>query len=138
MIFKVADFGRITSKSLIDIYKPLIDEKSEIVSDSLRSYHKLMKELGVVWRKIPSGLVEYNGFSLEPINHLHGNLKRFLSRFHGISLRYLQGYLAYFHLCISHKLFYHLENLSGIFDKIFTTPTTLRIKDIHSNKILYA
>lgn len=47
-VIKVTDTGRVRAQSLIDIYDNLIQEKSIVVSDSHRSYHKLMEYLGEI------------------------------------------------------------------------------------------
>ncbi len=53
-ISKVVDIGRASSKALIDAFNSRIKEQSKVVADSHRSYYKLMRELKVEWKKIPS------------------------------------------------------------------------------------
>ena len=54
-ILKVINRGRPTSQSLIETFQEYIDSHNTVVSDSLRSYHKLQKELEYYWIKIPYG-----------------------------------------------------------------------------------
>lgn len=46
-VIQVSETGRIHSKELYKIYKDKIPSTCQVVSDSLRSYHKLMKDLRV-------------------------------------------------------------------------------------------
>jgi len=55
IIIKASVNGKITSVALLEVYTGLIEEGSTVKSDSLRSYHKFMKEMKVNWVKIPSG-----------------------------------------------------------------------------------
>ena len=95
-LLKVVDKGRVTSASLITVYDGNIKKGSKVVSDSLRSYHKLMKHLEIDWKKIPSKKKSIEEYNLEPINHLHALIKDFIYKYKGISIKYLQGYLAFF------------------------------------------
>lgn len=85
----VADCGRAKSDSLIQIFKDYIPKDSIVVSDSLRSYHKLMKVLGVKWEKIPSKKKEIDGYTLDKINGLHSCIKHFLYQYRGIAAEVL-------------------------------------------------
>ena len=44
-ILKVTDTGRVTADSLIKIYSGFVEEGASVVSDSHRSYHRLMNHL---------------------------------------------------------------------------------------------
>ena len=47
IILKVADYKRVKSDTLISVYKDKIIKDCIVVSDSLRSYHKLMDTLKI-------------------------------------------------------------------------------------------
>lgn len=70
-----------------------IPSSCQVVSDSLRSYHKLMKELKVTWIKIPSGKKEKDGYALKKINDSHSSIDLFL-------YKYLRNYIKreYFYI----------------------------------------
>lgn len=53
-VIVVSERGRISSKELCLIFEDCIPKSCTVVSDSQRSYHKLMKNLDVIWIKIPS------------------------------------------------------------------------------------
>lgn len=119
-ILKVGDIGRITSTTLIKIFKDRIEPKSLVVTDSHRSYHKLAKDLEFNWVKIPSKKKSLGTYTLDAINRLHALLKDFTYKYKGISIRYLQGYLALFDYIQKHRQYYRKEIFSKILMEIFT------------------
>lgn len=114
----VADRGRAKSDTLIAIYKDYISEKSIVVSDSLRSYHKLMKVLGVKWEKIPSKKKEVDGYTLDKINGLHSCIKHFLYPYRGIAAKYLQNYVSLFIYLWENGEMVNSENTMNLFNQI--------------------
>ena len=125
-ITEVINRGRATSQSLINTFKGHIDEKNKVISDSLRSYHKLQKELGYEWIKIPSGKKSYQGYTLDRINSLHGNIKMFIGKFRGVSVAFLQGYLALYDLLRRYPRHYQKSSFRDIVIKIMQTPLIYR------------
>lgn len=103
-----SEAGRITSKSLISIYKNYVEDGSILVTDSLRSYHQLVDELNVEWKKIPSKKKEIDGYTLDSVNGLHSSIKNFLYQYRGIGAKYAQNYIALFMYQWSHG---HVSNL---------------------------
>jgi len=138
VIIKVADIGRITTKALLNVYEGKIREQSIVVSDSLRSYHKLMAELKVVWKKIPSKKKSIDEYDLEPINHLHAQIKDFLYYYKGISLKYLQGYLSLFSLKRLYKRFFQEKTFKIILKTILDGFGHLRCEDIDYGDVIIA
>lgn len=126
MILKVINRGRPTSKSLIDTFKGYINSSNKVISDSLRSYHKLQKELEYEWIKIPSGKKSYMGYTLDEINQLHGNLKMFLSCYRGVSVTFLQGYVSLFELLSRYKRYYQDKSFKSIVKAILMQPLEYR------------
>lgn len=125
-IIRVINRGRATSKSLIETFKGYIDENNLVISDSLRSYHKLQKELGYQWIKIPSGKSSYKGYTLKAINTLHGNLKMYIGHLRGVSVSFLQGYLSLYELIQRYPRYYQRKSYRDIVLKILTTPMPYR------------
>jgi transposase-like protein len=134
-IIKVSEYGRIKANTLIDIYKGNIKPNSVVVSDSLRSYHKLMKELDVIWKKIPSKKKCIDEYNLDPVNHLHALIKDFLYKYKGVSEKYLQGYLGLFKLVRETSKSAAFNAIEGIFSKIIGTLGHIRCKDIDDGLI---
>lgn len=136
-IIKVADTGRVTSATLINIYSGNIDQSATVVSDSLRSYHKLMSHLKVDWIKIPSKKKSLGSYTLEPINSLHALLKDFIYKYKGISVKYLQGYLALFEYQRKNRNHHRKSVLKYIILDIFSSSGHLKCTDIDCFKPIY-
>lgn len=96
IVLSVADRGRPTSKTLIEIFDKTLTHGMKIISDSQRSYHPLMKHLNAEWKKIPTRKKEVEGTTLGRINKLHNDIKCFLQGKRNVAAHYLQGYLALF------------------------------------------
>ncbi|HZJ86461.1 MAG TPA: IS1595 family transposase [Erysipelotrichaceae bacterium] len=136
-IIKVVDRGRVSAEGLIAAYESLIKENSIVVSDSLRSYHRLMDRLNVRWMKIPSKKKSINEFTLDPINHVHASLKDFIYKYKGISIKYLQGYCALFDYVRYNKKFYEKEHLFDLIKDIFSIKCHISCELLDSNSMIY-
>lgn len=136
-ILSVVDRGRVTSKSLISVYDNLIAEDSIVVSDSLRSYHQLMSYLNVDWKKIPSKKKSLGEYNLDPINRLHALLKDFTYKYKGISIKYLQGYLALFQFQRKHKSHHKIKEFKEIIHILFKSFGHLKCSEIDSSNSIY-
>lgn len=136
-ILMVSDIGRVTSDSLIKIYIGRIDENASIVSDSHRSYHRLINHLKVNWHKIPSKKKSIGEFTLEPINTMHALLKNFMRRYHGVSVKYLQGYLALFEYQRKNQNHHRNSILKGIILDLLSSKGHLKCELIDSGKPIY-
>ena len=137
-IIKVVDRGRVTSKSLIEVYEGKIKKGSKVVSDSLRSYHKLMQQLEIDWKKIPSKKKSIEEYTLEPINKLHSQIDDFFFKYKGISVKYLQGYLALFDYQRKHSNHHRNKVFLSMIEDIFTGFGHLRCVDIDSGAPIYS
>lgn len=129
MIIRVINRGRATSKSLIDTFDGYIDKSNLVISDSLRSYHKVQKTLGYEWIKIPSGKSSYKGYTLDRTNSLHGNLKMYIGHLRGVSVSFLQGYLSLYELIHRYPRYYQRKSYRDIVLKILTTTMHYRGSD---------
>lgn len=92
----MADRGKLTAKTLIEIFDKTMTHDMKIISDSQRSYHPLMKHLQADWKKIPSRKKEIGGYMLDRINKLHEQVKTFFRGKRKVATHYLQGYLSLF------------------------------------------
>ena len=132
-VIQVSERGRIHSDILYNIYKDKIPENCTVVSDSLRSYHKLMKDLKVTWIKIPSGKTEKDGYTLSKVNNLHSSIELFLHKYRGISDKYLKNYIGLYKFKDSHKKYHHKSELLTIFKIIVNELCTLKFSDFNSD-----
>lgn len=128
-VIQVSETGRIHSDTLYEIYKDKIPSSCQVVSDSLRSYHKLMKDLGVTWIKIPSGKKEKDGYTLKKINDLHSSIDLFLYKYRGISDRYLRNYIGLYKYKNQHYRYYQKVVFIHIFKEIVNSLCALKFKD---------
>lgn len=131
-VIKVSEKGRIHSQELYDIYKDKIPSSCTVVSDSLRSYHKFMRDINVTWIKIPSGKTEKEGYTLEKVNLLHSSIELFLHRYRGISDKYLVNYIGLYKLKDRKKNLYRKSVFFSIYKRIINSLCELKYKDFKS------
>lgn len=136
-ILSVADRGRPTSKTLIEIFETTLTKGMKIISDSQRSYHPLMKHLEVDWKKIPTRKKEIEGYKLDRVNKLHEEIKTFLRGKRNVASHYLQGYLALFQYRKKHPLYLKEQILRQSFYQLNCIKTALRNRDICSGINIY-
>ena len=129
-ILQVSNGGRIKAECLIHIFTGKIHPSSDLVSDSQRSYHRLVKELGVTWHKIPSHKKQIDHYTLDKVNHLHSRMKYFLHPFRGISYAFLHGYLAMFRINESYKKAKSLSLTEELMASLMQLKTILTCKMI--------
>ncbi len=136
-IIQVSERGRIHTQNLYDIYKDKIPSSCTVVSDSLRSYHGLMKRLGVTWIKIPSGKKEKDGYTLDRINQLHSSIELFLHRYRGISDKYLKNYIGLYKMKDQNEKYYNKTIFMKLFKKIINSICELRFADFNNGFLFY-
>ena len=137
IVLSVADRGRPTSKTLIEIFDKTMTHGMKIISDSQRSYHPLMKHLQADWKKIPSRKQEIEGYTLDRVNKLHEQIKTFFRGKRNVATHYLQGYLALFQYKRKHPLYLDNHICRSLFYQINCIKTALRNKDICSGVNIY-
>lgn len=128
-IIQVSETGRIHSQELLDIYASKIPESCTVISDSLRSYHKLMKELKVTWIKIPSGKTEKDGYTLRKVNLLHSAIELFLHKYRGVSDKYLRNYIGLFKMKDRNKKMTDKHVFYSIYKQVMNSSCELRFED---------
>lgn len=125
-VIQVSERGRIHTQNLYNIYKDKIPSKCTVVSDSLRSYHGLMKKLGVTWIKIPSGKKEKDGYTLDKINRLHSSIELFLHGYRGISDKYLNNYVGLYKIKDLNKRYYDKVTFKKLYKEIMNSICKIR------------
>lgn len=129
-VIQVAEKGRIHSDSLTSIFKDKIPSNCTVISDSLRSYHKFMDDIGVTWIKIPSGKTSYMGNDLQRINELHSSIALFLDKYRGIADHYLKNYIGLYKYKDRHN-YIHMPNVfKNIFKEIVNSECKVHYEDI--------
>lgn len=137
IVLAVADRGRPSSQTLIEIFDKTVTHGIKIISDSQRSYHPLMKHLQADWKKIPSRKKEIEGYTLKRINKLHEQIKTFFRGKRNVATHYLQGYLALFQYKRKHPLYLEHHICRNLFYQLNCIKTALRNKDICSGVNIY-
>ena len=116
-------------------FKYTIDNPKLIISDQAWGFTTLAKDLNCQLEQIPtSAYVSNNGYDINTLNQIHSELKLYLSKYHGVSLRHLQGYLDMF--CIKKMFNYKFTydnkiiNIYSEATKNYSTYTTKEITKI--------
>lgn len=86
------------TSALISAFSSSLIEDSVLVSDGFPAYGPLARDRKLQHEKLNASAKEFRRgvFHLQNINAYHGRLKRFLTRFAGVSTRYLFLYLRWF------------------------------------------
>lgn len=103
------------------------------MSDSLRSYHKFMRDINVTWVKIPSGKTEKDGYTLKKVNLLHLSIELFLHKYRGISDKYLINYIGLYKLKDRNKNLHRKSMFFDIYKRIINSLCALRYEDFKSD-----
>lgn len=92
--------GRPTSNQIYDALKNHIEEGSTLITDSASSYRKTAKLLNLTLVQIPTGkhATTYNGvyYHINTLNHYHGEMRKFMSNFNGVSSKFLPEYMVWY------------------------------------------
>lgn len=98
--FKAVESKRLSAEQLSEVFKDKLAPKTTLVTDGHRSYKKFAKHNGELKHKtiIAKQHVsnEDTNTHLQNVNNTHGQLRKFLLPFNGVSSKYLQNYLNWF------------------------------------------
>lgn len=84
----------------------------------------------MIWKKIPSKKKSIEGYTLDKVNHLHSRVKQYLSKFKGISYKFLQGYITMFQMNELYKSCAERNWKYEVFASLMSFKTTLRCAHI--------
>lgn len=91
--YEVLCRGALTNEGAERTLEKRITAGTIVYTDRHKAYPKVLKDLHVALHKaIPSKIHD----PLSRVNHLHSDIRGFLKRFHGVSSKWLEGYLMYF------------------------------------------
>jgi len=131
MFFEVVGLGSETNK-MLDSIEHKIKDCSVLISDGKFAFDTFSKKHGYVHEVIKSGSFKNeHGYNLSTINGLHSELKSFLKKRKGVSIKHLQGYLDMF--LFKKILNYTVENNDKnifAYNKSIPNQTRLYIKEI--------
>jgi transposase-like protein len=101
VILGVAGMGRISLADVENVFKKYIDSDGTLCTDSHSSFKAYAKayNLSYVGLNISKGRRIVNGtYHIQNVNNSHSRLKQWMSRFNGVSTKYLQNYMNWFSL----------------------------------------
>lgn len=94
-IAKPANLGRVSTKDLHKVYDGRIEPGSTMVTDKMNSYCRFSKANNINLVQVQSGKAKKGIYHIQHINNYHSQLKQFMSRFKGVSSKYLDNYLIW-------------------------------------------
>lgn len=124
-------FGKPSQKMSYEAFINHIKPGSVLVHDKESTHKKLIKELGLINEEYAAkdlkGLDDFEN-PLDPVNHLHYLIKRFLYAHSGFDRRQIQGYLNLYSFVLNPP-FERLEKVDKILNLVFQNPILLRYRD---------
>ena len=103
-VSKVAKLGKCSTEAVEKVLGGHLDGKSTLCTDEDRSYKRFAKENVTKHVAIKGGRKTVKGiFHIQHLNAYHSTLKSFLSRFKGVSTKYLNNYLTWHNAVEHHK-----------------------------------
>lgn len=95
-VSKVSNLGKPSLRDLEKVLIGKIEADSVLVTDSLRAYLKLAKDMELNHIRMPRNRYKLGAFNIQTINSYHSRLKNMLIHsFKGVSTKYLNNYLVY-------------------------------------------
>ena len=90
----------VNAETLQAVLEPVLDTDIVLVSDGHGSYPPCAAAMGVRHEalNLSAGERVRDAFHIQTVNSRHSQLKGFLRRYRGISTKYLDSYLRWFHL----------------------------------------
>ena len=124
-------YGKPSQKMSYESFKGHISPGSTLVHDKESTHKKLIEELSLVSEEYSSkelkGLEDFEN-PLDPVNHIHYLIKRFLYAHSGFDRSEIQGYLNLYAFTLNPP-FDKLEKVDIMLNLAFQNPKTLRFRD---------
>lgn len=124
-------FGKPSQKMSYNAFVNHIKPGSVLVHDKESTHKKLIKELDLINEEYAAkdlkGLDDFEN-PLDPVNHLHYLIKRFLYAHSGFDRRQIQSYLNLYSFVLNPP-FERLEKVDKILNLVFQNPKLLRYRD---------
>lgn len=126
-------FGKPSRKMSYESFIKHIKEGSTLVHDKESTHKKLVKELSLISEEYGSkelrGLEDFEN-PLDPVNHLHYLIKRFLYAHSGFDRSQIQAYLNLYAFVLNPP-YDKLEKVDILLNLAFENPKLLRFRDMY-------
>lgn len=93
---RIATLGKVTIKALNRIMSRRISKLAILCTDKEKAYIRFARKNGIKLIQLESGKDKLGTYHINTVNSYHYRLKKFLSRFSGVSTKYLNNYLVWF------------------------------------------
>lgn len=130
--------GRISSKTLSEVYSTRIDTSSVLCTDKHRSYIQFAKRIGIKLVQLESGRAKRDIYHIQHINSYHSNLKEWLRHFKGVSTKRLTNYLYWFQWLKQNKGVMEVEKAKQLFENAILTTSSCTSGDLWNQKMLFS
>ena len=91
----VSNLGRVAAKNIHAVFDGKIAEDSTLVTDKMNSYVRFADASGLELVQLKNGKAKKGIYNIQRINSYHSKLKKFMSKFNGVSTKYLNNYLVW-------------------------------------------
>lgn len=111
LLLKITGLGRCTTEMLENILGKKLKNAKSINVDSASAYQEFCLKHNLKLNAVPSGFHSNGQINISEINGVHSQLEVWLSKFRGVSTRYLQEYLNWFTYIFIKKKRFNLNKL---------------------------
>ena len=111
LVLKIVGLGRCTTDMLEDALGNKVTDTNNFNTDSATAYRKFCKKHNIKLHAVPSGKHSNGEINISKINGIHSQLEIWLSKFKGVSIRHLQGYLDWFVFIFTMKKKFSLNKI---------------------------
>lgn len=134
IIFEIMGTGPET-KDMASKFSKYISENGVVVTDMKQAYCDMNISKHIEIKS--AGHVNDEGYSLSSINQLHSEFNTLYKKYHGVSLRHLQGYLDFFSFCkqIKYRIEKIREKIEYTYTKIVKSREYITVKEL-SKKVM--
>ena len=128
-IAKVSNLGRVATKNLHSVYDGRIDNNSTLITDKMNSYVRFANANGLDLIQLKTGKSKKGIYHIQHINSYHSKLKGFMSKFKGVSTKYLNNYLIW-HNFVSYAKETDIEKHNILLRFVFSRQSIIKCKNI--------
>lgn len=131
LVLKIVGLGRCTTDMLEDALGNKVTDTNNFNTDSATAYRKFCKKHNIKLHAVPSGKHSNGEINISKINGIHSQLEIWLSKFKGVSIRHLQGYLDWFVFIFTMKKKFSLNKIkTESYNRIVLDNNYIKAKDI--------